>query len=31
MYDNDACDSSAISMFIFVGDKKKLKQRTLKL
>lgn len=26
MYDNDACDSSAISMFYFVGDKKKLKQ-----
>lgn len=26
MYDNDACDSSAISMFYFVGDKEKLKQ-----
>ena len=26
MYDNDACDSSAISMFYFVGNKEKLKQ-----
>lgn len=26
MYDNDACDSSAISMFYFIGDKEKLKQ-----
>lgn len=26
MYDNDACDSSAISMFYFVGDLSKLKQ-----
>ena len=26
MYDNDACDSSAISMFYFVGDKEKLKR-----
>lgn len=26
MYDNDACDSSAISMFYFVGDKEKLKK-----
>ena len=26
MYDNDACDSSAISMFCFVGNKEKLKQ-----
>lgn len=26
MYDNDACDSSAISMFYFVGNKKNLKQ-----
>lgn len=26
MYDSDACDSSAISMFYFVGDKEKLKQ-----
>lgn len=26
MYDNDACDSSAISMFYFFGDKEKLKQ-----
>lgn len=26
MYDDDACDSSAISMFYFVGDKEKLKQ-----
>ena len=26
MYDNDASDSSAISMFYFVGDKEKLKQ-----
>lgn len=26
MYDNDACDSSAMSMFYFVGDKEKLKQ-----
>ena len=26
MYDNDACDSSAISMFYFIGNKEKLKQ-----
>lgn len=26
MYDNDACDSSAISMFYFIGDKEKLKR-----
>lgn len=26
IYDNDACDSSAISMFYFVGNKEKLKQ-----
>lgn len=26
MYDNDACDSSAISMFYFVGNKEKLKR-----
>lgn len=26
MYDDDACDSSAISMFYFVGDKEKLKR-----
>ena len=25
VYDNDACDSAAISMFYFVGDRSKLK------